>query len=406
MATSRLASAVEGVHSGDSGQVSGHVGALPVTTSEVVIGPEALMNHAGALDSLLKVTHAPATARWLPVVTWMRHNPMQTPWSVLVRRDGEVVAAALLVRVFRRGVYRFETPCEGYLPSWLPSRDAHSAKALAVALARSLRAIRNPWVLHLRCLELADPAVAAITEELAVTHSDNGVSPRINFSSGEPLTAYLSRNTRSALAKAHNRIKNAGLAIEMRWTRELEEIDAIVPEVLRLYRKRSSQLGHDVALLANADYRSYLADVVHSYGEAGLARLLTLRLNGQLASYALCLESAGTMLVYSNRMSPDWARYSAGAITNAEVVRTAHSDRGIRCLDWGTGLQRYKLSGDATLHPHQNIHAWSSEMARGAWVWTQRARQIASSGHRIFQRPPSTTGLDHKGLESQSADEV
>jgi len=138
MATSRLASAVEGVHSGDSGQVSGHVGALPVTTSEVLIGPEALMNHAGALDSLLKVTHAPATARWLPVVTWMRHNPMQTPWSVLVRRDGEVVAAALLVRVFRRGVYRFETPCEGYLPSWLPSRDAHSAKALAVALARSL----------------------------------------------------------------------------------------------------------------------------------------------------------------------------------------------------------------------------------------------------------------------------
>jgi hypothetical protein len=279
---------------------------------------------------------------------------------------------------------------------------------LAVALARSLRAIRNPWVLHLRCLELADPAVAAITEELAVTRSDNGVSPRINFSSGEPLTAYLSRNTRSALAKAHNRIKNAGLVIEMRWTREPEEIDAIVPEILRLCRKRSSQLGHDVdvrldrierqhldgSVLANADYRSYLArcasfvDVVHSYGEAGVARLLTLRLNGQLASYALCLESAGTMLVYSNMMSPDWARYSAGAISNAEVVRTAHSDGGIRCLDWGTGLQRYKLSGGATLHPHQNIHAWSSEMAREAWVWTQRARQIASSGHRIFQRPP------------------
>jgi CelD/BcsL family acetyltransferase involved in cellulose biosynthesis len=251
---------------------------------------------------------------------------------------------------------------------------------LAVALARNLRAIRIPWVLHLRCLELADPAVAAITEELAVTRSDNGVSPRINFSSGDPLTAYLSRNTRSALAKAHNRIKNAGLAIEMRWTREPEEMTAIVPEILRLYRKRSLQLGHDVPVLANADYRSYLADcasfvdVVHSYGEAGLARLLTLRLNGQLASYALCLESAGTMLVYSNRMSPDWARYSAGAITNAEVVRTAHSDRGIRCLDWGTGLQRYKLSGGATLHPHQNIHAWSSEMAREAWVWTQRAR--------------------------------
>jgi hypothetical protein len=253
MATSRLTGAVEGMRSGESGQVSGHVGAMPATTSELVIGLEALMNHAGALDSLLTVTHAPATARWLPVVTWMRHNPTQTPWSVLVRRDGEVVAAALLVRVFRRGVYRFETPCEGHLPSWLPSRDAHSAKALAVALARSLRAIRNPWVLHLRYLELADPAVAAITEELAVTDSDNGVSPRINFSSGEPLTAYLSHNTRSALAKAHNRIKNAGLAIEMRWTREPEEIDAIVPEILRLYRKRSSQLGHDVAVLEKVE---------------------------------------------------------------------------------------------------------------------------------------------------------
>ncbi len=350
----------------------------PRTTCELVIGFDELMNKATTLSALLEATNAPATARWLPLVCWMRHNPKLTPWSVLVYRDRQLVSAAVLARSFRRGIVRFETMGDGQLPSSLPSRDAGSARDLAGAVGERLRALPTPWILNLRHLEIGDPVVGAIKCEFPASRTEQGVSPRLDFRTGEPLTSYLSRNTRSALAKARNRIHNGGLVSELTWTTRSAEIDTVVPEILDLYQERTIQLKQNVALLADPAYRRFFADMVHAYAEDGVVRLLTFRLNQKLVSYAMCLESAGTLFVYSNRMSPDGAKYSAGTITNSEVVRMAHSDPTISCVDWGTGLQRYKLSGEVTLHPHEDVDVWPSEPVYRAWVWAQRVREIGT----------------------------
>jgi len=65
--------------------------------------------------------------------------------------------------------------------------------------------------------------------------------------------------------------------------------------------------------------------------------------------------------VYSNMASPDWLDFSPGTIVNAELVMDASRDPGIRAVDWGPGVQRYKLSG-ARLHIEHLCHlrAWSS----------------------------------------------
>jgi hypothetical protein len=347
-------------------------------------GLDELLDKATMLDALLTATDAPATARWLPLLAWLRHNPTLTPWSVLVHRDRQIVAAALLVRSSHWGAFKFETMGEAHLPSWLPARDAGSAAALAGALVESVRAVHGPWVLHLRHLELGDPVASAVSMEFGVASTTRGVSPRLDFRPGEPLNTYLSRNTRSALAKARNRVARTGLASEMTWTTSTAQIDAVVPEILDLYQRRNVQLQQNVGLLTNADYRRFFADMVHAYAEDGRLRLLTFRLDQQLVSYAMCLESAGTLFVYSNRMSPDGAKHSAGTTTNAEVVRMAHGDPTIRCVDWGTGLQRYKLSGEVTLHPHEDVDVWPSEPARRAWTWAKHVhRRSVQVRHRL-----------------------
>jgi hypothetical protein len=324
------------------------------------------------LDRLLVDTGAPASARWAPLAVWLSHNPKLTPWSLFVRRDGVVVAALVLTREFRLGAYKFETVGETNLPGWLPARDPESARALAVALASSLDAVSIPWVLHLNYLESTDPVLVAIKDQLARTTSETVASPCLDFREGEPLTTYLSANTRSALAKARNRIKNAGLVAEMEWTSSTAEIDSLLPTIMELYQRRTAQLGQFPNLLTDAAYRRFFADMAHAFAAEGLLRLLMYRLDGELASYAMCLQSGDTMLVYSNRMAPEWARYSPGAITNAEVVRVAHADPGVHSVDWGAGLQRYKMSGDVTLHPHANTHAWSSESVQRVWSWLHR----------------------------------
>ena len=347
-------------------------------SSELVVGFDQLMHHGDALDSLLRCADAPATARWGPLVAWMRHHPKMTPWCVLVSRNEEVVAAALLVRIRRGAVCRFETMGEMHLPSRLPARDPDSVTDLARALTLRLAGIRTPWTLHLHALEETDPVAAAIMERLDVASSElEFLSPRLAFTRGEPLTSYLSHNTRSAVAKARNRIKNAGLVCELGWTRDQAEIDDTVPEITELYRKRNVQRRQSVGLLDDADYRSYFADMMHAYAADGLVRLLTLRLNGELASYAMCLESAGLLFVYSNRMSPDWMHFSPGAITNAEVVRHACWDRSVRGVDWGSGIERYKVSGNATIHPYHVVHAWSSKTMCS--VWTAKNRRYGST---------------------------
>jgi CelD/BcsL family acetyltransferase involved in cellulose biosynthesis len=103
---------------------------------------------------------------------------------------------------------------------------------------------------------------------------------------------------------------------------------------------------------------------VLAHAGRGDADLLTLRLDGDLAAFAVCLRSGGGELyVYSNYVSPRWLDHSAGTIANAEVVRYAFAQPGLTGVDWAPGPQRYKLSR-AELRRTQHVQAWSSPTVR------------------------------------------
>ncbi|MEO9240625.1 MAG: GNAT family N-acetyltransferase [Jatrophihabitantaceae bacterium] len=364
----------------------------PGTASQVVTGLTALLAHSVEITELLRATGAPAAFTWQPLVTWLRQHPALTPLTVLIRRDGELVAAALLIRVARLGAYKFELMGERGLPGWLPALDESSAVSLAAGVKAYLASVGKPWVLRLGPIEAGNPGLDAIATTLDVTERVNQpATPQLHFAANEPLTSYLSANTRSALAKARNRIAKAGLASELSWTTELAEIDRVTPELVEILHARNVELNQNPAVLADPTRRAQYGEMVHAYASEGVVRLLIHRLGGEIAAYALCFESGGALYVYSNRMNPKWARYSAGAIANAEVVRAAHSDPAVQRVDWGGGIQRYKISGPVMLYPYEELRAWSGRPTRQFWCGVRWLRALFRRAERAELSAAGTT---------------
>ncbi|MEN3360964.1 MAG: hypothetical protein V7637_4946 [Mycobacteriales bacterium] len=354
----------------------------------VVRGPR-LAVYAAELDDLFDRTGAPLAARWPSLDAWSRHHPRYEPWAVLVRRGarvgggriddgtgdgGELVGAAVLARQLRFGCWKIGPAGVEGEPACLAAADPPATTALATAVRRALGQLDRPWLLRLTDLPDPDPVAAALMTELPFSARRPGPdAPQLRFAPGQPLTAYLSRNTRAAVAKARNRIIRDGLTANTAWTAAPGQVAAVLPELMSVHRQRSIQV-HGRSAFDDPVAAMFFDAVVRRHASAGKVRLLTLRLDQALAAFALCLLDRDTLWVYANMVSPDWLRYSAGTIANAEVVRWAYAAPETAGVDWGTGLQRYKLSGAVTLRPSQHLYAWSS---RGVQLGVAARRQLS-----------------------------
>jgi CelD/BcsL family acetyltransferase involved in cellulose biosynthesis len=214
---------------------------------------------------------------------------------------------------------------------------------------------------------------------------------RVYFVPGQPMTRYLSRNTRSAVAKALNRMSRTGRRHDLAWTDAPDAIDRAVDELVDVHRRRSlQQFGSSP--LEDPGVESLFGATVRAHARAKRVRLLTLRIDGALAAFALCEFTAGILWVDTNRASPDWLAFSPGTVVNAEILRMAHGDPEIACVDWGGSVQRYKLSGHPTLVQLQRLQAWSSWWVRAVVAcerlvldWTERCAQHLV---RLRRAPP------------------
>lgn len=345
---------------------------LPATTAVVAGGWVA--RYAAEIDALLAESGAPLSARWPSLEVWLRHHPEQEPWAVLVRSGGDLVGAAVLGRRPSLGCWRVGKVGAGGEQTWLPARGPVAAEQLAAALRQALSGLGRPWYLNIPDLPDPDPVAAALLGRLPVGTLRPGLAaPQLRFGQPGGLAAYLTRNTRSAVAKAGNRIARAGLAMEVAWLTDPAAVEAVLPDVVEVHRRRNTQLRGRSALDDPAAVELF-RDVVRTHARDGGLRLLTVRIDGSLASFAVCLLDRGTLWVYANLVSPDWLRYSTGTIANAEVVRAAYLDPAIEGVDWGTGVQRYKMSGLVTLRPSQQLVAWSSPGLRFALGLARAAR--------------------------------
>ncbi len=325
----------------------------------IVLGPAAVQARAAVFERVFRETGEPVTGRWPSQFIWMQTHPKYEPWGVLVERKGAPVAAALLTRQWR-GFWKIGKPAGWGDPLHFAAVDEDAARGLAKSILEAAKKFGGPWEIEISDLPSSDPVAAYIRSYWPRSQSWlTPPAPHILFATGEPLTTYISRNTRSAVAKARNRIEREGIELREAWTSDPEQILKFLPHILDVNRRRDHQLRQRSFLDDPASERFFMAFVAEHAGQ-GLIDLLTIHLNGQLAAFALCLLDNAEYSVLANRAAPDWLRYSPGTIANAEVVRHAYEKPGICGVNWGAGPQRYKLSGKAALQVRQTLCAWSS----------------------------------------------
>ena len=334
-----------------------------------------------ALDRLHAAVGAHVSARLAWLQAWRDAYPQWRPWVLATSDgDGELRAAAPLTRRRQAGLVRVR--CLGHTElhaAPIVSVTTSDAEELADRLAGALERLHRPWTMHLRQLAVGDPFARALSERLPVVQigpADH--RPVMELEPDADPRRVVSHNLRKAEARARNRIARAGLGFELRWITEPPAIAARFAEIRSVHRARDLQLRG----------RSLLDDERESTFYDGLLRrhlpaleLLEARLDGELAAYVLWIRSDGARLVLDNRVAPRWSAFSAGLIANNAALRAAAQDPSVEQLDWGAGVQRYKLQSSNRLIAHEELLAWSSRRTRlasaGRDVVRHRARRFA-----------------------------
>lgn len=348
----------------------------PAHRARVLSGPRALAELGQGLDDLHAAVRAPVTARRPWLETWARCFTDHEPWIVCVESlDGRLEGVAPLAR--RRGRGLTTVVALGHGPSdqvRLAARDPSSATALASAVARALRGIQGPWRLRVEQVPEADPVVggiAALLPNAALVPGD--AAPTLRLDRGRDPSAYISRNSRQVASSKRNRMRRAGLEISLDVTRDPGRIEAILPEIERVHRRR------DAALVRRSDLddpraAAFWREVISLHAGRGEVQVVELRLSGRLAAYVLGFLDQGAFRMWDGRFDPDFSQVSAGRVAMQEAVAAVVRDEALHEFDWMRGEEPYKLRLCSEVVPARHLLAWSSPLVRAADRWPARTR--------------------------------
>jgi hypothetical protein len=337
-----------------------------------------------AAQELLARLHAAADVHVSARLAWMRAwldaYPAWRPWVIALPEGGELRAAAALAERRYAGIAQIR--CLGHTQldeATIASRTDADAADLAAAVAVRLRTAHLPWTMHLRQL----PADGVFTRELSARLTTVQITaaagrPLVHFSDATDPRRVCSRNLRSAEAKARNRIARAGLALTTRWIGTPAGVAERLPEIRAVHHARDVQL-RGASKLDHPREGAFYDALLRRHLER--LELLELRLDGDLAAYVLWIRAGGARLVLDNRVAPRWSDFSAGLIANNVALRAAAADPGVQELDWGAGVQRYKLQSANAVIPHEELRAWSSPRTR----WALAGRPVSRLRHLVVR---------------------
>lgn len=330
-------------------------------------GPAAFAGGLEAIDRLQDELGVSRLCRRPWLRAWTDATPGWQPWMLTLIEDQSVLAVAPLARRSTRfGLQVVSLGHDDLAETPLTARDPQAAARLATGLLQALRELDSAWTLCLRQLPLDAALTDALLEQFPGALLMPGHRrPVLHLTDDRPPKRWLSNNTAKAVAKARNRISREGHRLELDWLDRWDAIQDVLPELMEAHRASDRELRGSTLLDDPLQTRFYDEVLIR---HAALWRLLTVRIDGSLAGFALCLHDGGALRVMDNRVAPDWRRYSAGLIANAEVVMTAARTPSIDMVDWGCGEQRYKLSLSNEVVATQVLTTWSSTVRRAAWA--------------------------------------
>ncbi len=80
--------------------------------------------------------------------------------------------------------------------------------------------------------------------------------------------------------------------------------------------------------------RAFWREVIAAHARAGRLRLFLLRIDGEIAAYAVVLTDKHVWRVFDGHLAPRWARYAPGRQVEAAVLDHALDVPQVRELDW------------------------------------------------------------------------
>jgi hypothetical protein len=224
-----------------------------------------------------------------------------------------------------------------------------SDPAVAFELGRVWHAARAehqlPPPVALGPLPAADPVVESFSAGLSESRLELADPiPVIGREEGFEPAEYLAAGTRRTLRKATNRLARDGRGWATDFTRDGSEILRLLPQLEQVYRQRDHVHGRTSYLDDAVGHQTWRRRVL-DLATAGVLELAMLRIDGDLAAYALAVDDAPSYRLIEGRFVTQWARYSPGRLLEALVVTRALADATITTFDWMTAVAPESLLG-------------------------------------------------------------
>ncbi len=313
---------------------------------EVRTGLKEIRPVAKDFDDLATDLQVPVMGSWPWLQHWAESFTNWTPMMIEVRTPdtGQLAACALLaVDMAESGSRVMALGHTSSLFAGLPARDPAAAKALAGAIVDCLDDMSDTWALELEQIPEDDPTVRHLNEAL-----ENGQLlpelrvPRVVFSTAHNAEQILSKSKRKQLRKARNRIEQDGLDMVIAFDRGRAITAELIDEVEAVHVSRDRHARRNSDLDRPAE-REFWRRVVEGGNEDWEVEIATLRLDGELAAYAVAILDGDTYRIYDGRMSTDWQHYSPGRLVESAALSRALSDQRFTVLDWMSGVAAEKL---------------------------------------------------------------
>lgn len=207
--------------------------------------------------------------------------------------------------------------------------------------------------------------------------------------------AYRERTT--SRTRGHHKRQRRLLAergrVEFALSRTPPELEAALEDAFALHRMRREGRPDDSSFGSPAGM-PFHRDALHAIGGNDVARIVTLKVDGQPIAFHYFFVLCGAMYVHRLGFDPAWGRFSPGLLTTIAAIEAASAE-GVRRVEFLGGTERYKMHFADRLDPlHQALG-----LAAGARGRAFVAARMASVALRMrVKRWEGLRRLYHEGL--------
>lgn len=288
---------------------------------------------------------------------------------VLTQRPGVGVVNVTTVSMLGADPYITELR----MPLIDPAEEASVAWAVTQTLARDSRWDWIHWSGLNQSPLFAETIAAADPIELLPPTMDYVLDLPATW---EELRSNLKRNIRESLRHCYNSLKRDNLTFTFTAAESPEDVREGLDHFFRLHEARSNaEKGIEHAnRFGSATAKSFLIEVMDQLARRGVARVLLLRINGEVVAARPAFVVNNSIYLYFSGYDPNYGKYSVMTTMTAEAIKHAIEKKmDMVNLSAGTDVSKTRWGPRAIAH-QDAIGRRSRPTSRVAWAAYMHAR--------------------------------